>query len=302
MPRKNGRALAPAEFHLHLSAHAVQSLIDEANLTPKPALVDRRGSGAHSDLTLDLMHRSAHSLYACFLDLAAAASGHSPAPALRTQLASIGRAAESSMLAATGGANSHKGAIWSVGLLIAAAAINLENRDPIGLAETAARIARFPDAHASHALTHGERAQQIYGVPGARGEAQHGFPHVVHIGLPALHHARSRRVCEQYAQLDALMAIMATLDDTCLLHRGGLRALRTAQQGAQRVLRAGGSSTPRGLDLLLRLDKELLKLNASPGGSADLLAATLFLDSIANYAPTQNSANHPSGLRPLWKN
>jgi triphosphoribosyl-dephospho-CoA synthase len=53
---------------------------------------------------------------------------------------------------------------------------------------------------------------------------------------------------------------------------------------------------------LLQLDKELLKLNASPGGSADLLAATLFLDSIANYAPTQNSANHPSGLRPLWKN
>ena len=146
------------------------------------------------------------------------------------------------------------------------------------------------------------RKKPARAVSGARGQAQQGFPHVVHIGLPALLHARSRRMAETCARLDALMTIMSALDDTCLLHRGGLHALRTAQQGAQRVLRAGGSSTPRGLDLLLQLDRELLRLNASPGGTADLLAATLFLDSIANSALTQNSASHPSGPRPLWKN
>jgi triphosphoribosyl-dephospho-CoA synthase len=83
---------------------------------------------------------------------------------------------------------------------------------------------------------------------------------------------------EACARLDALMAIMASLDDTCLLHRGGLPALEAAQRGARIVLAAGGSSAAAGWDALLRLDADLLARDASPGGCADLLAACLFLD------------------------
>jgi len=90
--------------------------------------------------------------------------------------------------------------------------------------------------------------------------------------------ARAQGADETCARLDALMAIMASLDDTCLLHRGGLPALEAAQSGARAVLAAGGSGKPAGWRALLRLDAELLARNASPGGCADLLAACLFLD------------------------
>jgi len=129
-----------------------------------------------------------------------------------------------------------------------------------------------------------------YGVLGARGEASAGFPHVVNIGLPALRAARARGVGETCARLDALMAIMASLDDTCLLHRGGVTALHAAQGGARAVLAAGGSSTAAGRQALLRLDADLLGHRASPGGCADLLAACLFLDRAATPAAPNTSA------------
>jgi triphosphoribosyl-dephospho-CoA synthase len=119
-----------------------------------------------------------------------------------------------------------------------------------------------------------------YGVGGARGEAQQGFPHVINIGLPMLRDARTRGVPETFVRLDALLAIMAHLDDTCLLYRGGPTACNAAKDGARTVIAAGGTSTSEGWIALQRLDKTLLALNASPGGSADLLAATLFLDFI----------------------
>ncbi len=311
------RALAPAAFHPagcprsrfwdlgyhdRLAFYAVQALIDEADLTPKPALVDRRGSGAHPDLTLESMHRSAHALFPCFQSIAQTSAGKVPGLALRAQLAAIGRDGESRMFAATGGSNSHKGAIWSLGLLVAGAVLSPDPAHPLAVASVAGRLARFPDSNAPHAPTHGTRVLERYGATGARGEAQQGFPHVVHIGLPALLHARSRGVPENCARLDALMAIMASLGDTCLLHRGGLPALHAAQQGARLVLAAGGASTPRGLALLLQLHAELLRRNASPGGSADLLAATLFLDSISNPSAARKSAAARFEKEDSWKN
>jgi triphosphoribosyl-dephospho-CoA synthase len=132
------------------------------------------------------------------------------------------------------------------------------------------------------------RVIQRYKVSGARGEAQAGFPHVTTIGLPILHRSRQEGLSETHARLDALLAIMASLDDTCLLHRGGLAALNRAQTGAAAVFAAGGTATVQGWELLQRLDRDLLALNASPGGSADLLAATLFLDFMANSPSTEN--------------
>jgi triphosphoribosyl-dephospho-CoA synthase len=129
---------------------------------------------------------------------------------------------------------------------------------------------------------------QHYKVSGARGEAQAGFPHVITIGLPILHRSRQEGSSETQARLDALLAIMASLDDTCLLHRGGLAALNKARTGAAAVFAAGGTATVQGWELLQRLDRDLLALKASPGGSADLLAATLFLDFIASSPSTKN--------------
>ncbi len=121
---------------------------------------------------------------------------------------------------------------------------------------------------------------QRYGVAGARGEALSGFPHVVDVALPALRRKRRSGATEQMARLDALLSIMASLDDTCLLYRGGQAALAAAKEGAAVVEAAGGTGTTRGRELLEKLDRRLLELNAAPGGSADLLAAALLLDAV----------------------
>jgi triphosphoribosyl-dephospho-CoA synthase len=198
---------------------------------------------------------------------------------LREQSGRIGRDMEQRMLLATDGSNAHRGAIWSLGLLVAGAAQHRLERDAARIATAAASIARLPDRFAVPGpLSNGERARFLFGAAGARGEARAAFPHAIRIGLPTLRAARCRGVPENYARLDALMAIMASLDDTCLLHRGGPVALQAAKVGALAVLAAGGTAAPAGIERLHLLHAELMALWASPGGSADLLAVTLFLD------------------------
>jgi triphosphoribosyl-dephospho-CoA synthase len=269
------RACITAEI---VADRAMSSLIAEAMLTPKPALVDRRGPGAHRDLDLGVLLLSAASLQMSFKHMAECAHGQLPSRSLREELARIGREAEQVMLTATGGSNAHRGAIWVLGLLVSGRVMCGESATTTEVATMAAQIARLPDRFAPQFPSNGSRVCERYGVPGARGEAQAGFPHVVEIGLPALQRAREQRVPETHAQLDALMAIMAHLPDTCLLHRGGRAALEAAQAGARAVIDAGGTSTAAGWRALRALDADLLQRWASPGGSADLLAACLFLD------------------------
>src|SRR5271168_250405 len=107
---------------IELSAVAVSALLEEAELTPKPALVDRRGNGAHHDLDLARLRRSAQSLREGFADIAQAAAALEPSLRLREQIGQIGRDMERLMLTATDGSNAHRGAIWALGLLVAAAA------------------------------------------------------------------------------------------------------------------------------------------------------------------------------------
>jgi triphosphoribosyl-dephospho-CoA synthase len=299
-PRRRPPALRAAAARPHsdgeLARLAVDALLEEAHLTPKPALVDRRGSGAHRDLDLATMTRSAHALEPTFAALARASRAQTPSAALRAELAQIGRAGEAAMLRATGGSNAHRGAIWIVGLLVAGATISGEPgpASAAQICDLGAQIACFPDRHAAPVDSNGARVRVRYGVGGARREAQDGFPHVIGVGLPALDAARRRGIDENAARVDALLAIMTSLDDTCLLHRAGRPALDAAKRGARRVLDTGGSSTAPGSDALAELERTLLALNASPGGAADLLAATLFIDKLVRprtggSAPTWNT-------------
>ncbi|MCY1356694.1 2-(5''-triphosphoribosyl)-3'-dephosphocoenzyme-A synthase [compost metagenome] len=258
---------------------AVDALIDEADLSPKPALVDRRGSGAHRDLHLGLMHASALSLWPCFKQMAEAALEHGEVgQPLREALGRIGREGEAAMLATTAGVNTHRGAIWALGLLVASVALEPQSSDAQAIALRAARIALIDDREAPQLDSHGAQVSRHYGARGAREEAQLGFPSVLGHGLPQLARSRAAGAGEQNARLDALLAIMTTLADTCVLWRAGLEGLAAMQQGARAVLDAGGSASLAGRRQLRALDTRLLQLNASPGGAADLLAACLFLD------------------------
>jgi triphosphoribosyl-dephospho-CoA synthase len=261
---------------------AVASLIDEAMLTPKPGLVDMRGSGAHLDLSWMLMVRSACALRGGFAGMAGAGASIADPLQLRRRIGALGREAEAAMMAATSGVNTHRGAIWALGLLVTAAAcLHGAAPDAEAIARQAGALASIHDPDAPAQTGHkGERACQEHGVGGARGQARAGFPAVVGHALPMLRLSRARGDGEPQARVNALLAVMAGLDDTCLLARGGRRALEATKAGARRVLALGGIATPNGRRALDALEARMRALHVSPGGAADLLAACLLLDSI----------------------
>ena len=278
----NLRQIAPVRSLFapeHIAELARQALVAEVELTPKPGLVDRRGAGAHSDLSLDLMRRSALVIAPYFADMGAAAQSLPFGQALRTEVAAIGRAAESAMLQVTNGSNAHKGAIWILGLLVTAASRG-KDRNPEAIAADACALACLPDRAQPLPVSHGDTVRARYGATGARGEAVSGFPHVIQVGLPALRAAKNNGCTEVNSRLSALLNIMARLEDTCVLYRAGPEGLAFVQKGASNVLLVGGPGSVAGDQAMLRLDQEFLIRNISPGGSADLLAATLFLEAL----------------------
>jgi len=262
-----------------VARHAMHALVEEATLTPKPALVDVRGHGAHRDLSLSLMLHSAQVLEPYFTQMAEMARCHAPDFQLREELGVIGREAECAMMRTTNGINTHRGAIWALGLLVAGAAQS-ETPNENEICHRAAALAAIPDSACPAYVSNGLNVRMKYGANGARAEAIAGFPHIMNKGLPALRAVLKEGRSETDARLSALLTIMTTLEDTCLLHRGGLAALEAAQRGAAQALACGGYSTMEGKAAMQQLHESLMTLWASPGGSADMLAATLFVDRI----------------------
>ncbi|GAA2327662.1 hypothetical protein SVIO_014380 [Streptomyces violaceusniger] len=179
----------------------------------------------------------------------------------------------------------HHGALWVMGLLVAAAALR-PGAGPEGVTATAERIADHPDRGAPRRPSPGSRVSATYGAPGARGEARAAFPHVRR-ALDALSRARTAGATETQARLDALLTVMSTFQDTGPLYRAGPPGLRRVEEGAYAVLEAGGTATAEGA-ALATLDAELRERGIAPRGSAALLAGALFLDGLpapAGMAP-----------------
>jgi triphosphoribosyl-dephospho-CoA synthase len=259
-----------------IATAAVDALIAEAVLTPKPGLVDRRGNHTHPDMSVGLLEASAGSLHPFFAQCADAARELPMGLELRARLGSVGRAGERHMLAGTAGVNTHRGALWALGLLAAGAAVSESVDEATAFA---GRLALLPDlGFTGRPLSNGGRVRMRYGAGGAPAEAAAGFPHVVDVGLPELLASRRRGEPQDAAALNGLLAIMASLDDTCVLHRGGPTALAFVQRCAAEVLAAGGCGTVKGRRRLERFCAESDLRMLSMGGSADLLAATMFVD------------------------
>nr|WSY53495.1 triphosphoribosyl-dephospho-CoA synthase [Streptomyces sp. NBC_00886] len=260
-----------------LARAAVDALTGQLELAPKPGLPDPRDLAAR---TTRVDHRalrwSAKALTPGLAAMAAAArrTGEST-PVLRAELGAIGRCTEHSVALAGGG---HRGALWALGLLVAAAALN-PHAGPKDVAATAKHIAAHPDRRAPRRPSRGSSISAKYGAAGARGEAKAGFPHIRR-ALDTLTAARATGATETQARLDALLTVMSTLQDTELLHTAGPLGLRQVQAGARGVLEAGGTATAAGAEALAALDTDLHTRAWSPRGSAGLLAGALFLDSL----------------------
>ncbi|MEW1644517.1 triphosphoribosyl-dephospho-CoA synthase [Streptomyces sp. NPDC091219] len=260
-----------------LARAAVDALTGQLALAPKPGLPDPRDLAAR---TTRVDHRalrwSAKALVPGLAAMAAAArrTGE-PTSQLRAELGAIGRCAEHSLALAGGG---HRGALWALGLLVAAAALD-PRAGAKDVAATAKRIATHPDRRAPRRPSRGSSISATYGAAGARGEAKAGFPHVRR-ALDTLGTVRASGATETQARLDALLTVMSTLQDTELLHTAGPLGLRHVQAGARAILETGGTATEEGARALSAFDTDLHTRAWSPRGSAGLLAGALFLDSL----------------------
>ncbi|MER5184410.1 triphosphoribosyl-dephospho-CoA synthase [Streptomyces sp. NPDC002896] len=257
-----------------LAAAAVDALIEQLRLTPKPGLPDARDLEALATRQdLSALRWSAKALAPGLAAMAAAARRiGEPGRALREELGAIGRATERSARLAGAG---HRGALWTLGLLVAAAA--LEPRAvPRDIMATAKRIAAHPDRRAPRRPSVGSTVSAKYGAAGARGEARAGFPHVRRAS-----EALARAGADgPYSRLDALLTVMSTLQDTGLLYTAGPHGLRRVQAGAREVLEAGGTATDEGRAALVEFDAGLRDDDLHPRGSGGLLAGALFLNSL----------------------
>ena len=265
-----------------LARAAVRALYVEVALEPKPGLVSFRDSGSHTDMDAATFVRSLFALRHYFVRIAQAGARGAQFAALQ----SLGVAAEARMLAATGGVNTHRGAVFGLGLLCAAAGrVGAQGGVFGAVALRSALLATWGKALAARALatrravpvSHGQKAAQAHGLRSALDESALGFPTVFEVALPALQAALAAGLGERAARVQALFATMAVLDDTNLVHRGGIAGLRWMQTQAQAFVAAGGVQQPDWLVQARALHLAAVQRRLSPGGSADVLASACWL-------------------------
>lgn len=272
---------------LNIGGLAQEALCLEALTTPKPGLVDRNNSGAHRDMDCGLLLRSARVQYPYYCSIALGGMetvGLPPREAF-AGLRPLGRRAEAAMLLATGGVNTHRGAVFSLGVLCAAAGRLLargEGLFPAPICREAAALAEGVSRELERgADTHGLRAFRRYGAPGVRGETEAGFPSLLRFGLPALEAGLAAGDSLEHALCSALVALMANVRDTNVLARGGLAGARFVERSAGALYARLPLPREQFVPALLALDRAFIRRNLSPGGCADLVAAACFLHRLA---------------------
>ncbi len=326
---------------------ASQALLEEVFVTPKPGLVDRANNGAHRDMDMSSFLFSANALQGywdlCFTRGRANMLNDEPPAETFSQLRSIGKKAERDMLAATGGVNTHKGAIFTMGVLCGAAGRLWTAEEgfptPEAILDEAAAMTRETlerELPAARWNTAGEALYQKYGVRGIRGQVADGLPAVREIGLPVFQKLLAEGLDRNHAAAVTLLHLIAGVEDTNLLHRGGPAGAAWARAAVGALLERPPEAEPfepcrrdepcssgirnecdlpqanpddgsaakdrpagdcllrkpdkQGLSLhkipsleeIAELDRQFIERNLSPGGCADLLAVTLFLESLSN--------------------
>ena len=288
-PGKHGDE-SERQFCARIGRLAVRSLYAELSLYPKPGLVSLLDNGSHEDMTATTFMRSMFALRHYFVRITLAGSKGAPF----ARLAALGVEAERRMLHATGGINTHRGAIFGLGLLCAALGACHASGATRTSAVTAvdiraALVARWGAALAAHARpgaadTHGTRVTERYRVGGARQEAALGMPAVFDLALPALRGALAAGRGLRRARVDALFALMAHISDTNVYHRGGEDGALVLKRHALAFVDAGGTAAPDWEARAERCHRIFVAHRLSPGGAADLLAAACLVEAATGGA------------------
>lgn len=274
---------ARRELCEYIASRAYFALQQEVSTTPKPGLVDRNNRGSHRDMGLKEFFASAVALRPFFCRFAETGFLTRDADPKETfqSIRGIGVEAEEAMRKATRGVNTHKGAIFSLGLLCAACG-RLDPYDwtPEALTRECAAMTKGLCAQdlagitPENAKTVGERLYAQYGITGVRGQAEAGFPAVLQVGLPVFRECLKNGLSENDAGAVTLLHLLAATDDTNLIARSNRETQLEIKAQVAELLQ----QTPcPAMDAIAKLDEDFIRKNLSPGGSADLLAMTVFL-------------------------
>lgn len=264
---------------------AVRALYAEISLEPKPGLVSFKDSGSHVDMDGSTFLRSLFALRGYFPRIAQAGAQGASFAVLQT----LGKEAEARMLAATGGINTHRGAVFGLGLLCASAGQLLAQGLPLTPLHLRAVLlstwgealaARARSTRLAVAASNGQRVAQRYGLRSAGDEAAQAFPTLFDITLPALQAALAGGFTERAARTQALFATMAVLDDTNVVHRGGIKGLRFVQSCASRFIEMGGVRQANWLVQARAIHIDFVRRSLSPGGAADVLASACWVEEL----------------------
>ena len=288
-----------ASFFSALENQAALALLDEVYAAPKPGLVDRIDAGAHADMRFEdfilstaaispfLREMALVSYQSCFTLPALPNTARKTEAALFPLLREIGKRAEHEMYAATGGVNTHKGAVFTLGLLSAGAGLLYAKHGRLSaeaiLDEVQNLVGNTLNWELAELKTgaagsaHGEAVLHRDGTGGVRSAAAKGFPVLRNVALPLLRQYEAEGQAAEASALNVLLHLILHVSDTNVLYRGGKDALLTLRADCRNILSHGGAFTPEGTDLLYELKETCKQRNVSPGGAADLLSAALFL-------------------------
>lgn len=263
--------------------NALKGLLYEVSLNPKPGLVDPVSMGSHTDMNMFMFIDSSLSLKS-YLDKAFKLGRNFEGIDLKllfNALRAEGVLAEQTMFNATNNVNTHKGAIFSLGIWVTAIAYSTKDGSAT-MTEVRRVIQRMVEgliekdlASNRVAMTAGEQQFQTYQLTGIRGEAVNGFPGVAEIAVPFLQ-ATFGTMTQRL--LDTLMKIAATLEDSTLIKRAKTPdVLAEMKEWTSIYFKLGGSHTEEGMKYLYDLDRVFIERNLSIGGSADTLILTIFI-------------------------
>ena len=265
---------------------AVQCLLDEVSTTPKPGLVDRRNNGSHKDMDVALFTASAKALLPYFESCIQHGQETAQLPAADTfpLLRQAGLTAEKTMYQITGGVNTHKGAIYTLGVLCGALGRLWTAQAPLPpIAELLCQCAQLvehsviSDLASADGETAGQRLYLSCGLKGIRGEVAAGLPSVAKIGLPVFTDCLQQGLTKEHAGAITLLHLIAHVEDTNLYHRGGPEGAAWAVGAVKTLLQQEPYPSIAAMEAL---DDAFILRNLSPGGCADLLAVTYFLSSL----------------------
>lgn len=287
-------------MHRKVVDYALKALLYEVAATPKPGLVDRANNGAHSDMDfytfLDSSVELRHYFEAIVQYIKGRYNHKNESKTLHegdlifSGLKTLGIQAEQDMKKATGGINTHKGAIYALGLLVAAVTeLELYNTGKLQIEDVTARVSEYVGPSLEnefiendHSSSYGVIQYRTLGMLGARGEAYRGFETVRTKGLPALESGLKMGLSINDAMIGSLLAIISDLEDSNVIGRHSPMILKESQAFAKSILEVGAMTTEKGREMTSQYDQWCIAHRISHGGSADLVAVALFLYWIKN--------------------